>query len=307
MSFNCRVLIFTIFLPLVSWAQKESFYIPPKSDSITLEHYNRFLTQLKHGQAEKDILKCYNPHHNIVCAYRELKAPQHVIYEASLDYLRSDSVGCCRFMLHLDYEGRLDLAYSFKDKKTIAYFRRVCDSVYKRIDSNLIRRLVKIEERDQKVRGNHTPLEIFSTPRLQQEMIDLDTINLREIDAIIKECGGYPSKKLVGDTNNDVICLVILHSPLNTQEQYLPLIKKAVFARELGSNYLATLEDRILLIKNKPQLYGTQISYDKAKKQEALYKWVGTLEDLEKRRDFMGMEPLKNYLRRFNLEYPPKP
>ena len=101
--------------------------------------------------------------------------------------------------------------------------------------------------------------------------------------------------------------MVILHSPLNTQEQYLHLIKKAVFARELGSNYLATLEDRILLIKNKPQLYGTQISYDKAKKQEALYKWVGTLEDLEKRRDFMGMEPLKNYLRRFNLEYPPKP
>ncbi|MBK9213010.1 MAG: hypothetical protein IPO14_08700 [Saprospiraceae bacterium] len=307
MNFNFRVLIFIIFLPLVGWAQKESFYIPPKSDSITLERYNRFLTQLKHGQAEKNMLKCYNPNYNIVCAYRELKAQQHVIYEASLDCLRSDSVGCCKFMFRLTGDNVYDISYSFKDKKTIAYFRKVCDSVYKRIDSNLIRKLIKIEERDQKIRGKHTLVEINTNDRLREEMVHLDTLNLTEIDAIIKECGGYPSKKLVGDTNNDVIYLVILHSPLNTQEQYLPLIRKAVFAGELVPNYLATLEDRILFIKNKPQLYGTQISYDKAKKQEALYKWVGTLEDLEKRRDFMGMEPLKNYLRRFNLEYPPKP
>jgi hypothetical protein len=307
MNYNCRVLIFTIFLPLVSWAQKESFYIPPKSDSITLEHYNRFLTQLKHGQAEKNMLKCYNPNHNIVCAYRELRAPPEIIFKAHLDYLESDSIDCCDFMLKKNSFGEIGLKYSFKDKKTIAYFRKVCDSVYKRIDSNLIRKLIKIEERDQKIRGKHTLVEINTNDRLREEMVHLDTLNLTEIDAIIKECGGYPSKKLVGDTNNDVIYLVILHSPLNTQEQYLPLIRKAVFAGELVPNYLATLEDRILFIKNKPQLYGTQISYDKAKKQEALYKWVGTLEDLEKRRDFMGMEPLKNYLRRFNLEYPPKP
>ena len=302
-----RNFLYTILLLLLSNEvfNQENYYIPAKSDSITVERYNWFITQLKLSQKEKNNTWEFYPYHNIACAYRELKAPFNVIFQANLDYLQKDSIACCKFMFRFTGDNVYDITYSFKDKKTIAYFRKVCDSVYKRIDSSLISRLVKIEERDQKVRGNHTPHEIFSTPRLQQEMIDLDTINLREIDAIIKECGGYPSKKLVGDKYNNIIYLVILHSPLNTQEQYLPLIRKAVFAGELVPNYLATLEDRILFIKNKPQLYGTQISYDKAKKQEALYKWVGTLEDLEKRRDFMGMEPLKNYLRRFNLEYPP--
>jgi hypothetical protein len=48
--------------------------------------------------------------------------------------------------------------------------------------------------------------------------------------------------------------------------------------------------------------------YDEEKKKEVLYNYQGTIQDVEKRRESLGIITLKKYLRNYypNIEYPTK-
>ncbi|MBK9213009.1 MAG: hypothetical protein IPO14_08695 [Saprospiraceae bacterium] len=171
----------------------------------------------------------------------------------------------------------------------------------------LIKELVKIQQRDEQIRDHHTYEEIRTNKKLQDEMVHLDTINMRHIDDILLRYGRYPGKKLV-DELSDVVASVIQHSPYANQAKYLPYIKKAVYDYDLSSEYLVVMTDRIKVIEGKPQLYGSQIVYDEEKKKEVLYNYQGTIQEVEKRRESLGLITLKKYLRNYypNIEYPTK-
>ena len=93
------------------------------------------------------------------------------------------------------------------------YKRQICDTVFKRVDSSLIKELVKIKQRDEQIREHHTYEEIRTNKKLQDEMVQLDTINMRHIDDILLRYGRYPGKKLV-DEMSGVVASVILHLSL---------------------------------------------------------------------------------------------
>jgi hypothetical protein len=48
--------------------------------------------------------------------------------------------------------------------------------------------------------------------------------------------------------------------------------------------------------------------YDEEKKKEVLYMYQGTIQDVEKRRADLGIQPLKKYLENYypKIEYPTK-
>ncbi|MBC3789079.1 DUF6624 domain-containing protein [Spirosoma utsteinense] len=99
---------------------------------------------------------------------------------------------------------------------------------------------------------------------LWQKQNEIDSLNLRRVEAIFKEYG-YPGKTLVGTPTNESAWYVIQHSP--AIKTYFPLIAKAGKQKELPFPLVAMMQDRLLSQEDKPQLYGTQVLCYPPKKQ----------------------------------------
>ncbi len=127
--------------------------------------------------------------------------------------------------------------------------------------------------------------------------------NLTELgEFIAKE--GWPKNSEVGGTGevNGAAFLVIQHcGELDTMKKYLPYLEKCVDEREAKKGNLALLIDRINQMEGKPQVYGTQISYDSEKKIYYLDKVIDP-KNLNMRRAEMDMIPIEEYLKMWNAE-----
>jgi hypothetical protein len=97
-----------------------------------------------------------------------------------------------------------------------------------------------------------------------------------------------------------------VHDPNDgSQKKYLPMIRKSCEANELPWQRYANIYDRCLFNENKPQKYGTHTRYNEQTKREELYP----LEDeskVDEWRKELGLEPLSDYLARFNIKFQPK-
>lgn len=92
-----------------------------------------------------------------------------------------------------------------------------------------------------------------------------------------------------------VYWLVIQNSPLELQEKYLPLFKKAAQNGDIPLSNVAMMEDRINMFQGKPQKYGSQIVDGrlwKLQDESMVDQW----------RKQVGMEPLKDYLKHMNVK-----
>ena len=118
----------------------------------------------------------------------------------------------------------------------------------------------------------------------------------------IVEKHGWPGKSLVGDVASGGAFLILQHGDLSTQEKYLPLVRDAAATGEVSLSQLALLEDRVLMVRGEPQLYGTQIARGRDGKPSLWPIAEGT--PLAERRARMGLEPLAEYLKRFGMEPP---
>lgn len=113
---------------------------------------------------------------------------------------------------------------------------------------------------------------------------------------------GWLSTSEVGREANETLFLVIIHSDsLAMQEKYLPLLKKAYKKGKATGKHYAMLTDRIALLKQKPQIYGSQISY--ATGSPVVYNLYKP-EAVDKRRKKMGMIPLRDYLKNWGIKWP---
>ena len=97
--------------------------------------------------------------------------------------------------------------------------------------------------------------------RLARRAMDTDSTNLEMATRILAETG-YPSKSLVGDFASQAVWLVIQHSGLEVQKQYLPQLEKAARNGDLPPAMIAALKDRIDVREGRPQKYGTQLGPD---------------------------------------------
>lgn len=135
---------------------------------------------------------------------------------------------------------------------------------------------------------------------LRGVMRQMDNINLKYVKEIIKE-KGWQSPQQVGMTAAQGLFLVIQHADLQTQLEYLPLIRDVEKKGEILSSNLAILEDRINIRQGKTQSYGSQVFTDRTSGKQYPYP-IADVDNLDKRRKAMGMPPMQTYLKDWNVE-----
>lgn len=128
-----------------------------------------------------------------------------------------------------------------------------------------------------------------------------DSVNLIKVKKIIAE-HGYPGKTLVGRDRMSTAFLVIQHSDLEVQEEYLPLLRAAADADELRWGSLALLIDRIHTRKDEPQIYGSQVRRNPETEKYEFFP-IKDPENVNKRRAEVGLRPIEDYGKRWNIEF----
>ena len=126
----------------------------------------------------------------------------------------------------------------------------------------------------------------------------------KDLDGLL-ERKGWPRVAEVGQEAAFAAYLVVMHGAFELQEKYMPAIKAACEAQELPWQRYANIFDRCRFNQNKPQRYGTHTRYNEQTKSEELYP----LEDeakVDEWRKELGLPPLSDYLRQFNIIFPPK-
>jgi hypothetical protein len=286
-------------------SQELQEYYPPQLPGVSDSTFRKCNYELKETFMEVKNIICNFCASNIVIYYCHLKTNPEIIWNSIIYSLKTDSIYSCKNDFNWDLRNKI-IKSAITPKQYFEY-RKICDTVFKRVDSLLIKELIKIQQRDEQIRDHHTNEEIRTNKKLEDEMVHLDTINMRHIDDILRRYGRYPGKKLT-DEMSGVVASVILHSPYANQVKYLPYIEKAVYSHDLSPQYLALLTDRIKMIEGKPQEFCSQIVYDEKKKKQVLYKYQGTIQEVEKRRIRFRMLSLKKYLENYypNIEYPIK-
>ena len=177
-----------------------------------------------------------------------------------------------------------------------------------KLNKPLVKQLDSIYESDQKYRLQDDEIEkkygsnSKERTALWKIILAKDSINLIKTNTIFNKYGGWPSLDEIGEQGSFALFLVIQHSDIVSQEYYLPIMKQAVKDGKLAGRHLALLEDRVALKQGKKQIYGSQIGNNIKMK----FDYVRPLEDpdnVDKRRESVGLEPFSDYLKYWNLKW----
>jgi hypothetical protein len=126
---------------------------------------------------------------------------------------------------------------------------------------------------------------------------------MARLEEIISQVG-WPGISMVGAEANGAAFLVLQHAHIKFQKKYLPLLQEAAKTGEVVAADLALLEDRVLMRDGKNQIYGSQLIINSETGQPELWP-IDDEANVDKRRAAVGLEPLKDYMARFGLEYVP--
>lgn len=134
-----------------------------------------------------------------------------------------------------------------------------------------------------------------------QKINKTDSLNLVEVKMILDK-RGWLGPEEVSEKGSAALFLVIQHSDLKTQLEYLPMIRKAAIRGDVNRQELALLEDRVALRRGKKQIYGSQIHRD----QETGTHYIAPLlnpETVNARRATVGLGPIEEYIRNWDLDW----
>lgn len=126
-----------------------------------------------------------------------------------------------------------------------------------------------------------------------------DSNNLIKVEKILTEYG-WLGTDIVGEEGNSTLFLVIQHANTKTQLKYLPMFREAVKSGNAKACDLALMEDRVLLAQGEKQIYGSQLGVD-MKTNEYLLSPMIDPDNVDKRREEVGLMPLAEYLNHFEL------
>ena len=172
------------------------------------------------------------------------------------------------------------------------------DSITRNLDS-ITKTLEIVYEDDQSLRKEYQKIEKEFGWNSQQakdlwaKQEILDSINIVKVTAIIDKYGWLGINE-VGDNGNSALFLVLQHSDLNTQLEYLPVLEKATEKGKATKSELAYFKDRVLLRQGKKQVYGTQYEWDDEKKEYYLASVIEP-EKLNERRESVGILSIEEY------------
>lgn len=125
---------------------------------------------------------------------------------------------------------------------------------------------------------------------------DINKTGYENMLQLIEE-NGWPKYSKVGKLAADAPLLIINHHESDSiRKIYIPQIKESCLNNEGSCMEFAKIQDRILVSENKPQIYGMQFRYNAKRNLEPFP--IENPEYVDKRRKEIGLEPLKDYLKR---------
>ena len=207
---------------------------------------------------------------------------------------------------HLNSDTDLENLHSKKEwRKTVEKLEKKLELIEANYDKSLQAELLAILDEDQKYRKQiHETLKKFSDD--SKEMQDLwkitlhnDSINLLKVKKILDE-KGWVGKDIVGAQANSALFLVIQHSDLETQKNYLPMMKEAVIKGNANASSLALLIDRIEMREGRKQIYGSQIGTNPNTKTQYVLPLIDP-DNVDKRRAEVGLGSISDYVKNWNL------
>lgn len=126
-----------------------------------------------------------------------------------------------------------------------------------------------------------------------------DQVNLGKIKVMLSQYGWIGEDK-VGVQASMAQFLVIQHSDIATQHQFLPIMRQAAKAKKMDAGSLAMLEDRVALGERKLQVYGSQINLDP---NGAYVMPLIDPDNVDKRRAEVGLGSLADYISHWHLKW----
>lgn len=269
-------------------------YIPANTGLVDSQKYSKYTSLLRVSFKEDQMTPNYTSKHNIYVCYYHLKVHKDTLfkfYNKSIDF---DPVRECEHTYENKYSKIINDSLSLyypNDWKNIC---RRCDSVYSKFNKDLQKQLKIIITNDQKFRSTEASKDDW------EKQNEIDSLNIIEVEKIIK-IYGYPGKNLVGSVYSETAFIVIQHASLGIQEKYLSIIKEAATKRQIRKSLCALLIDRINMRKGIPQIYGTQLEFDKLSGKYKLYP-IENIKNVDNRRKEVGLDTLRKYLKENNIE-----
>lgn len=261
------------------------------------------------GQVYDQVLKdgkgSATDHYNAACSWAlagdKNKAITHLGKAIDKGYLNIN---------HLKQDSDLNSLHSDKRwDKLVQQLQANVDKAEANYNKPLKAQLEQIYEADQKYRRMIGKVQQEHGAQSEQfkdlinKMNATDKENLQQVIAIIEE-HGWPGKSMVGSSGSSTAWSVIQHSDMEYWLKYLPLMQEAAEKGELQKSSVALTEDRILVNQGKPQRYGSQLQQNFKTNQTEFFP-IEDEANVDKRRAEVGLEPIKEYAKRYGLDYNP--
>lgn len=129
----------------------------------------------------------------------------------------------------------------------------------------------------------------------------LNEENVRRLEEIIAE-HGWPKESEVKGSAAQAAFLIIQHADLEKQKKYVGLLKAACEQGEADWSGYALMYDRIEMREGRPQLYGSQVRFNKDSQQYEPHEILDP-EYVNKRRKEVGLGPIEDYLSRWDIKW----
>ncbi|SDL35926.1 hypothetical protein SAMN05421823_105292 [Catalinimonas alkaloidigena] len=165
-----------------------------------------------------------------------------------------------------------------------------------------------LQLRDERAGLEESRLEIFRlegphSTTYQQVMQEIARTLAEQTDELFQIVSryGWPDRTLVGDDGATAFWLLVKGADLEFQKVCVPLLVRAAREGRVNPLQAAVLQDQVLIQQHKKQWYGTQFFYEEETGKVTLFP-VAVLEDLNHRRASLHLEPIEDYLRKWQRE-----
>ncbi|AGC77629.1 hypothetical protein LX97_02181 [Nonlabens dokdonensis] len=129
----------------------------------------------------------------------------------------------------------------------------------------------------------------------------IDQDNLVTVVSLLEKCG-MPTLKEINQKQMNAIWFVFQHGDNYHRKKYFHLLKNAAQNGDLKKSKMALMEDRMLMDDGKPQIYGSQMTDDRENGGYKVYD-LENPETVDKRRASVGLEPLSEYVKQWDITF----